>query len=178
MNHRFHSKLKIYLNNFIYSPCDMKKIFLILVVALMPYSVYAKGKNSPLYFALKGGLMDIGTGAGDSAINAGVDVGYQWGRYMSTEIEYTSSIVKGDTPSGNDFDITTFSAFAAFRSRTAIKFKAKAGLTDIDGGGLSDIEFSYGLGLGFWSGGGLMEIEYTVIDDGLDFISLGVNYFF
>ena len=158
----------------------MKKIIVIAIImfALIPSSAFAKSKNSPLYFALKGGFMDIGTGISDSAINVGVDVGYQWGRYMATEIEYTSSIVDGDNAAGNDFDITTFSAFAVIRSDTPVKFKAKAGLTDVDGGGLSDIEFSYGFGLGFWAAGGLMEVEYTVIQDDLDFISLGVNFFF
>lgn len=158
----------------------MKKLIFIIAFGLFifPSMATAKSKNSPLYFAIKGGFMDIGTGIADSAINAGVDVGYQWGRYMSTEIEYTATVIDGDTPGGNDFDITTFSGFAVFRTNTAIKLKAKAGLTDIDGGGLSDIEFSYGLGVGFWGAGGLMEVEYTVIDDGLDFISLGVNYFF
>ena len=158
----------------------MKKLSLIFitVVLLSPALSYAKGKNNPLYFGLKGGFMDFGNGLGDSALNAGVDVGYQWGRHMSTEIEYTSSIIDGENTAGNDVDITTFSAFAVFRSRTPIKLKAKAGLTDIDGGGFSDIEFSYGIGAGFWSAGGLMEIEYTVVDDGLDFISLGVNNYF
>ena len=158
----------------------MKKIILIIiaVVLLTPSSIYAKGKNNPLYFGLKGGFMDFGEGLSKSALNAGVDIGYQWGRHMSTEIEYTSSIMDGENAGGNDVDLTTFSAFAVFRSRTPIKFKAKAGLTDIDGGGFSDIEFSYGIGVGFWSAGGLMELEYTVIDDGLDFISLGVNYYF
>lgn len=156
----------------------MKKYFYVLVMMMLPLAAVAKGNNSPLYFAIKGGFMDAGGGIADSPINVGVDVGYQWGRYMSTEIEYTSSIVDGETASGNDFDITTFSAFAAFRTATPVKFKFKAGLTDIDGGGVSDIEFSYGFGIGFWSAGGLMEVEYTVIDDGLDFISMGVNYFF
>jgi len=158
----------------------MKKLTVIFacIILLFPLTGHARGKKGPLYFALKAGFMDIDTGITDSAINAGVDVGYQWGRYMSTEIEYTSSVVEGQTSRGNDFDLTTFSTFVAFRTRTSVKFKAKAGLTDIDGGGFSDLAFSYGLGLGFWASGGLLEVEYTAIDDGVDFISVGINYFF
>lgn len=159
----------------------MKKIALILIFATTLIGTNSanagKSKNSPWYFAIKGGLMDT-DGAADSAVNIGADVGYQNNRYLSTEVELTRTLVDGDTPSGNDWEVDTFSVFAAFRSRTEVKLKAKIGLTNIDYGNDDDLELSVGIGVGFWAAGGLMEIEYTEIDDGLDFFSVGVNYYF
>ena len=117
-------------------------------------------------------------GLNDSAVNMGLDIGYQQNRYLSTEVELTRTLIDGDTPSGNNWEVDTLSVFAAFRSRTPVKFKAKIGITDVDYGGNDNFELSFGIGIGFWAAGGLMEIEYTEIDDGLNFISLGVNYFY
>lgn len=157
----------------------MKKIILSLLCAtsLITPCVEAAGKSTPWYFGVKGGLMDA-DGASDSAVNMGLDVGYRNNKYISTEIELTKTLIDGDTRSGNDWEVDTLSAFAAFRSNTEVKFKAKIGLTNIDYGNDDDLELSFGFGVGFWAAGGLMEIEYTEIDDGLDFFSLGVNYYF
>ena len=155
----------------------MKKFLLLFVLnALLLTQAYA-ANNSPWYMGIKGGIMDA-NGMSDSALNLGFDLGYRHNRYLSTEVELTETIVDGDTPSGNDWDVETLSVFAAVRTDTTVKLKAKVGLTNINYGGNSDTELSFGVGLGFWAGGGLMEIEYTEIDDGLEYISLGVNYFF
>lgn len=123
--------------------------------------------------------MDGGSGITDSAINGGFDIGYQHDRYLSTEVEYTQTFIDGETRNNNDWEVDTLSAFAVLRSRTPVKIKGKIGLTSIDSGGDSDIELSLGFGLGFWAAGGLTEIEYTQIDnDGLDFLSIGIVYFF
>ena len=157
----------------------MKKVLLIIMIALSPVSTYveAAGKSTPWYFGIKGGFMDT-DGAADSAINLGADVGYRNNKYLSTEVELTRTFIDGDTPSGNDWEVDTLSVFAAFRSNTEVKLKAKIGFTDIDYGNNDDLELSFGFGIGFWAAGGLMEFEYTEIDDDLEFISLGINYFF
>lgn len=134
-------------------------------------------KNSPWYMAIKAGLMDS-AGLKDSALNLGFDLGYRHNTYLSTEIEITETMIEGETPSGNDWNVDTLSIFAAFRSNTDVKLKGKIGITDIDRNGNRDLEVSFGIGIGFWAAGGLMEIEYTELDDGLDFFSVGVNYFF
>ena len=134
-------------------------------------------KNSPWYMAIKGGLMDA-DGLKDSALNLGFDLGYRHNKYLSTEIEITETMIEGETPSGNDWNVDTLSVFAAFRSNTDVKLKGKIGVTDIDRGGNDGLELSFGIGIGFWAAGGLMEIEYTELDDGLNFFSIGVNYFF
>lgn len=158
----------------------MKKHFLFIctLFLLTAFNVQAADKNnSPLYLGIKGGFVDA-DGMGDAALNLGLDVGYQVNRHLAAELELTQTLVDGDTPSGRDWDVDTLSVFAAFRSNTKVKFKAKVGLSNFDAGGRSDTELSFGIGVGFWAAGGLMEIEYTELDDGLEFISVGVNYFF
>lgn len=159
----------------------MKRIPLIglLMILSMPLS---HAKNEPWYMGVIAGFMDADTGLMDDAINGGFDIGYQHNRYLSSEFEYTRTFIDGETPSGNDWEVDTMSIYAAFRSNTKIKFKGKVGLTDIDYGNNSDTEISLGIGIGFWALGGLTEIEYTSLGDSnntdLDFLSIGVKYFF
>ena len=157
----------------------MKKIIVSLfcVLSSISFTTEAAGKSTPWYFAIKGGLMSASS-LSDDAVNIGADIGYRNNTYLSTEVEITQTLIDGDTPSGNDWEVDTLSVFAAFRSNTKIKLKAKIGITDIDYTGNDDLELSFGIGVGFWAAGGLMEIEYTEIDDDLNFFSVGVNYFF
>ena len=158
----------------------MKKINIICLALLLTVCGSAFGKGTPWYMAVKGGFMDAGTGITDNAINGGFDIGYRNNRYLSTEIEYTRTFIDGETRGGNDWEVDTLSAFAAFRSNTEVKFKGKIGLTNIDSGRDDDTELSLGIGVGFWARGGLTEIEYTELsdDDELEFLSISVNYFF
>lgn len=161
----------------------MKKIVfaLICIVPFISVSAEAAGKkksrNTPWYMAIKGGVMDS-AGNNNSSINMGLDIGYRHNTYLSTEVELTRSIAEGKTSSGNDWNVDTHSVFAAFRTNTDLKLKGKIGLTDTSSDGNSDIGLSFGVGIGFWAAGGLMEIEYTELDDGLNFYSIGINYFF
>lgn len=158
----------------------MKKITILCLASLLTLSTSAYGKGTPWYLGIKGGFMDAGTGITDNAINGGFDVGYRHNRYLSTEVEYTRTFIDGETRNGNDWEVDTLSAFAAFRSNTEIKVKGKIGLSNIDYGGNDDTELSLGFGVAFWALGGLTEIEYTQLsdDDDLDFLSFGINYFF
>jgi hypothetical protein len=138
-------------------------------------TAYAKG--SPWYLGLKGGVVDAGEGVTDDAVNAGFDLGYRNNRYLATEIEYTDTLVEGETRGGADWEVSTLSAFAALRTATPVKVKGKLGVTHVEDSD-DDLEFSWGVGLGFWAAGGLVELEYTELADELDYISLGVNYFY
>ena len=172
------------LNFFTGELSPMKKITTVFaslcLLFIYTQPVHSKGANSPWYLGVKGGFMDGGKGVSDNAVNMGFDLGYKNNRYLSTEIEYTQTFIDGETRNGNDWDVTTLSAFAALRSNTSVKLKGKIGLTHIDYGRDDDIELSMGLGVGFWALGGLTEIEYTKIDNDndLDFFSIGVNFFF
>ena len=155
----------------------MKKLLLTLFIGLSLFGqVSAKEKNSPFYVAAKIGLLGGGNGIVDDAINAAFDIGYRNNRYVSTEVEYTTTFVNGEAGNGNDWDVDALSVFAAFRTNTEVKLKAKIGLSSVSNN--SGLEISTGLGVGFWAAGGLMEIEYTKLGDDLSFFSVGVNYFY
>lgn len=157
----------------------MKKIVLVLLVTLTVIGqANAKDykRNSPFYMAVKMGIMDGGQGIKDDAINAAFDIGYQNNRYLSTEVEYTTTFINGETSGGNDWDVDALSVFAAFRTNTKVKLKGKVGVSSISNE--SGLDFSAGLGISFWAAGGLTEIEYTKIGDNIKFFSVGVNFFF
>ncbi|TNF35480.1 MAG: hypothetical protein EP315_05805, partial [Gammaproteobacteria bacterium] len=63
----------------------MKKITIACLITLFTTSSVVYAKGSPWYMGIKGGFMDAGTGITDNAINAGLNVGYQHNRYLSTE---------------------------------------------------------------------------------------------
>ena len=154
----------------------MKKVLFTLFCSFL-FIANANAKGSPFYMAIKAGIVDAGNGMSDNAVNAGFDIGYRNNRYISTEVEYTTTFISGDTPSGNNWEMDAFSVFASFRSNTKVKLKAKVGLSSIDNND-SGLDLSMGIGVSYWAAGGLMDIEYTKLDDGLNFYSIGVNYFF
>lgn len=144
---------------------------------LMGAQGVAHARGTPWYVGMKGAVVDAGEGVTDDAVNAGFNLGYRNNRYLSTEIEYTDTVVEGETRSGHDWEVSTLSAFAALRTATPVKLKGKLGVTHIEDGE-DDLEFSYGLGIGFWAAGGLVELEYTEMAEDLEFVSLGVNFFY
>lgn len=144
---------------------------------LMGIQQAAHARGTPWYAGFKGAVVDAGDGVTDDAINAGFDLGYRHNRYLSTEIEYTDTLVEGETRGGNDWEVSTLSAFAALRTATPVKLKGKLGVTHIEDHE-DDLELSWGVGLGFWAAGSLMEVEYTEMDEDLEFISLGFNFFY
>jgi len=154
-------------------------IIIIALASIFSANTYAKG--SPWYLGLIGGFVDGNNGISDSAVNVGFDLGYQNNKFLSTEVEYSTSLVDGKTRNGNDWNVDTLSVFAAVRTDTKdVKFKGKIGLSRLDYGSQSDTDISIGFGIGFRAFGGLTEIEYTDLggDNNLKFFSLGVKYYF
>jgi hypothetical protein len=159
----------------------MKNIHLILLTAVSCCPAAYAGKNdTPWYLGIVGGVVDAGAGVTDNAINGGLDVGYKFTQYLSTELQLTTTLIDGETQGGVDWDVDTLSVFAALRSDTKVMLKGKVGISSIDTGSADDTELSIGIGVGFWALGGLTEIEYTVLSDDLDleFLSFGVKFFF
>lgn len=154
----------------------MKRLLIGCLLSVV-FTGQVSAKESPFYMGIKAGILDSGNGVADNAINAAFDIGYRHNRYLSTEVEYSTTFINGNNTSGNDWDVDVLSVFAALRSNTKIKLKGKIGISNIEGGN-SGLELSTGLGIGFWAAGGLMEVEYTKLDDGLSFFSVGVNYFY
>lgn len=145
---------------------------------------HAQQPGNPIYFGAKLGFMDPDDG--DEATNAGVLVGYTLmedrNGAFAVEGEYTRTFDDGEI--GNaDWDIETLTAYLAYRTAGNIFLKAKAGYgwwdVNVDGGAPrgfedDDWDFAFGAGVGYrLSSKAGLEVEYTVIQDDIDFLSLG-----
>lgn len=150
--------------------------------------------QTPWYLGVKAGLMNADVSGFDDATNIGLLLGYNFfddnrGAF-AIEGEFTTTIDKGDVRIGSatgDWEVDTWAIYAAFRTAGPAYVKAKAGYLDEDvsvgvaGTGVSgsDSGFSFGAGFGFRMGQKTsLEFEYTVIEEDIDFISLGLNTHF
>ena len=150
------------------------RVFLFLLCLFSMVPVHAR--QSPFFMALKMGIVDHGESISDSAVNMAINVNYLHNQFLATEVEYSSTIIDGSTNTGNDWQADSLSIFAALRTNTRIKLKGKIGLTNLDGN--DGLNIATGIGIGYWGMGGLIEIEYTKLDDGVTFLSFGVNSFY
>lgn len=162
----------------------MKKIFIILcsILTLTSISVEAaenKSDNSPWYVGFTTGFITA-KGLSGAAINWGLDIGYRNNKYLSTEIQSTSTIIEGGNLT-QEWSVDTFSAFAAFRTnsmdKSKVKLKTKIGLTHMNKAGINDTNVSYGIGIGkefdsWMKGRHMYEIEFTMFGNGVGYIDI------
>jgi hypothetical protein len=162
-------------------------------------AVNAQGTpENPLYFTVKGGIVDPDFGGFDNAVNAGVGIGYDLyadriGRW-SVEGEFTTTISDGEVSGGGDWDADTLALFGVYRGPTFepgnFYFKGKIGVLDQDikrAGGApgttipnaDDTAAAFGVGAGWRTDrASALEVEYTIMSDELNFFSVGyVRYF-
>lgn len=129
----------------------------------------------------------------NSADNAGVLIGYEFGKddlRWAIEGELTKSVSDGD---GNvsgfpaSWSVDTMALYGAVRYGQDLYVKGKVGFlredAKISAGGASasgdDSGISYGLGVGYRATDRVsIEAEYTVVEEDINFISLGVNVAF
>lgn len=159
--------------------CKLKSLSALVVLLMVSVSASADG-----YFGFKGGPMMIDLGSADDPINAGFVFGSNRDAGLSFEGEVNVTIIDGEySVFGSDFDVSirTIAGYAAFRSEGDTYFKGKVGVLneDVEIGSISDDDTggSYGLGVGWrQSNGSMIELEYTIIEDDVDFLSLGFNF--
>ena len=155
------------------------------VVALGGLLVMPSYAQSPWYLGLKAGWMELDAPSTDDATNLGLYGGYTLmedaNGQFALEAEYTRSISDGEVGSSG-WDIETLSAFGAYRTAGPWFLKLKAGWTDADlsagSGGRrfsdSETDFSFGAGGGVrLNNKAAFELEYTVIEDDVNFFSIG-----
>jgi len=164
----------------------MKRSAVALLLALCSLTAYAPAQaqqpGNPLYFGAKIGLMD--PDRGDEATNLGALVGYtlmeDTNGSLAVEGEYTRTFDDGEI-GGNDWDVETLAGYLAYRTAGNVFLKAKAGYgwwdVNVDGAtGFEgdDWDFTFGAGVGFrLSRKSGLELEYAVVQEDLNFISLG-----
>lgn len=158
------------------------------LVALSP--VRAQQAVNPMYFGFKAGTMDADVSGFDEASNWGVLLGFTLydqaeAGSLALEGEYTRSFNDGDVRIAGlrgDWNVETLALYGAYRTGGNVFLKAKAGWASRDvsvrgpGGRIEgdDSDFSFGAGGGVrLSRKAGLELEYTVIEDDLNFLSLG-----
>ena len=151
--------------------------------------------NEGLYVGIKAGMLktdlsDFGFDTDDANTFALVGA-YQFGNGFAAELEFTPSTDVDVSVSGINVGTTsiqTVGIYAAYRvkpSTSPAYFKMRAGLLSeevdvtVTGGGSyseSDSGLSFGLGAGFNVNANVMlEAEYTLIEQDVDFLSVGLN---
>ena len=164
----------------------MKKIAIFGIVAALGSANVALAANSPFEFGVKGGLMMNDVSGFDSAMNAGVVVGYPINDAVTVEGEFTTSLSDGGTDiSGVNWSVQTLAVYGVFKSKGDTYFKGKLGYLNesvsIDTGygfsvGGDDSGLSYGIGGGMKLGSGSLEVEYTIIEADVNFLSIGYKF--
>ncbi|MEM1450909.1 MAG: outer membrane beta-barrel protein [Planctomycetota bacterium] len=162
-------------------------LFLASAAAAAPQS--ARDTDGGNYFGVKAGILNINR---DLPYNNGANLGALFGHdfpgnEFSVEVELTGTVSSADSKSETfgKLDVVTLGAYGVYRSTGDLYFKGKAGLLyeylnvrnrsiGLEG---DAIGLSIGVGGGYRiTDGASIELEYTVIEQDIDFASLGVNF--
>ncbi len=129
----------------------------------------------------------------DAATNAGLLLGYEFGKddlRFAVEGEFTKTVSDGEgTISGfpATWSVDTMAVYGVVRYGKEFYVKGKAGYLNedakISAGGVSssgsDSGMSYGIGAGYRATDSVaIEAEYTIVEEDINFLSLGVNIAF
>ncbi|HHJ13350.1 MAG TPA: hypothetical protein ENJ79_03105 [Gammaproteobacteria bacterium] len=142
------------------------------------------------YAGVKIGIMDADVSGFDDATNGALTLGYAFDTgnpdlSWALEAEFSTSLSDGDVGSGS-WDLDTQALYGAVRYGADWFGKLRVGWLREDlsasVGGLSvsgdDTGLSAGLGIGWGTGSFSVLAEYTLIEEDIDFYSLGVLYHF
>ena len=164
---------------------------LLPLLCLLGNTAMAEG----VYLGAKLGLMDADVSGLDPATNIGVVVGYAFAPVSDSiswavEGEFTTSVSDGDIDafgSNGSWDVDTQALYGVLRIGGDLYGKlrlgylredASASVAGVSADG-SDDGVSGGLGAGWHANEQLsVELEYTLIEEDIDFYSVGVNYAF
>ena len=166
----------------------MKKIIQVLILGLtvgLSNAVFAA--SSSAYMGVKGGLMLTSISDLSSATNIGGVIGYHisGSSGLAIEAEFTFTAIAGDASFSSEWDVTTAAVYLAYRSAGDMYFKTKVGFLNEDvtisndffGVSGTDSGASYGVGFGKKLGGSnSVEVELTIIEEDINFLSVGYNF--
>lgn len=157
------------------------RVFLMLLaMSLLPAETVKADEG---YIGVKAGPMLIDLEGLDDPMNLGLFFGSSRSG-GAFEAEITTSGVKGGTDNV-DLTITTIGAYAVYRTEgDGPFFKIKAGFVNEDvkfegfGRSVSESDSGSSLGIGFGSRSrdSLFEVEFTIIEQDVNFLSLGASF--
>ncbi len=166
----------------------MKKgLFFVLAFLVMSTSA-----NASWFIGAKTGSMLVKFDAVDvdkDPISVSVLAGYNFSSILngglSAELEVTQSISPGEfTLAGSateEFDLESQGLYVTYQSPGVFYVKGRLGLVkaDISGSSLAEGEDgeSYGVAIGMNHGDLAFELGYTLVDDDVGFVSIGVVYY-
>lgn len=159
----------------------MKKILPLglALASLASAPVFAAAGDDGLHLGFKTGMMDVDVGGFDIDMPLGFVLGFEQGLY-GFEIE--ANFAGGDIE-GFDLDFDTFAFYGVYRSAGEVYFKGKLGFlrenVDIDGiVSEDDSGLSLGLGVGTRVDNLSFEAEFTIIEEDVNYLSVGANVHF
>jgi hypothetical protein len=152
-------------------------------------SAPAMAVENPLYIGLTAGKMMVDLDGLDDANSTGILMGYRFTDELAVEGGFTKSSSANFTVQGvsGTWDVDVFAVYMAYRTPGDVYFKGKIGVLNEDvsvsSGSVSlagsDTGGSLGVGGGVKFGKtGALELEYTLIEENINFLSLGVNFRF
>jgi outer membrane immunogenic protein len=150
--------------------------------ALMAGMAFAPAAMADMYFGVNAGKMMIDLDGFDDPTNAGVLIGNEWGLVagdLGVEAEFTTSIDDGSFW-GNDVNVNTQAVYGAFRTAGPVYVIGKVGLLreEVEIGSISETDtgMSAGVGVGFSVGLAQLELQYTVVEEDISYLSVGVRF--
>jgi len=150
--------------------------------ALMAGMAFVPAAMADMYFGVNAGKMMIDMSGYDDPTNAGVLIGKEWGVVagdLGVEAEFTTSIDDGSV-GGLDVNVNTQAIYGAFRTAGPVYVIGKLGLLRIEQevGPFSDSDtgVSAGIGVGFSVGLAQLELQYTLVEEDISYLSVGVRF--
>jgi len=162
-----------------------------MIACFVSGPVFAEG--NPFYVGLKGGKMMVSPSEFQDATSTGLVLGFKLSDTASGSLaiegEFTNSSSETLTVLGTSgtWDIDTTAVYLAYRTGGDAYFKGKMGYLDekvnasIAGASISgsDSGLSFGIGGGWKIGKSTsLELEYTIIEQDVNFVSVGFNFGF
>ena len=143
-----------------------------VTVFLTSMLIAASTSAAGLVFGAKAGPMQLDISGADDPVNAGVNIGYEFGVVfgdLGFEGEFTTTVKEGEFGL-QKLNIDTAGAYLTYRTPGIVYLKGRAGYlswdADFNVGAADDgTSASYGLGLGLNLTIFKLEVEYTQIDD-------------
>ena len=151
-------------------------------LSLLAISAASYAGPKGFYWGAKGGILDPDAAETDEGLNVGGYVGYTlpWLSGLAVEGEATITAIKSEANS-RKLEVQTIAAYGVWRSKGPIFFKGKLGVLRerVEAGTATETDegVSFGLGVGFpGPGKHEFEIEYTILENDLNFLSVGFTF--
>ncbi|NIB42532.1 porin family protein [Pseudomaricurvus alkylphenolicus] len=154
----------------------MKKI-IPFVLAIASSTAFA-ADSGEFYLGLKSGTLDVDVSGLDASTPKAAVIGYRKGSWGA---EFEANYADVDYGYGSA-DFRSFALYGVYRSEGDFYLKAKAGVLreelKVSFASEEETGFSAGIGAGWRLGAVTLEAEYTIVEEDVNFYSLGANFHF